>query len=73
MFSCELCEISKNTFFTEHFRVTASESLQSYIGHLEKNEQFLMQQISTLLIFAILLLISTWLAALGILGYSLLV
>ena len=24
MFSCEFCEISKNTFFTEHFRATAS-------------------------------------------------
>ena len=24
MFSCEFCEISKNTFFTEHLRVTAS-------------------------------------------------
>ena len=25
MFSCEFCEISKNTFFTEHLRTTASE------------------------------------------------
>ena len=24
MFSCEFCEISKNTFFTEHLRATAS-------------------------------------------------
>ena len=24
MFSCEFCEISKNTFFTEHIRTTAS-------------------------------------------------
>ena len=24
VFSCEFCEISKNTFFTEHFRTTAS-------------------------------------------------
>ena len=24
VFSCEFCEISKNTFFTEHLRVTAS-------------------------------------------------
>ena len=23
--SCEFCEISKNTFFTEHFWMTASE------------------------------------------------
>ena len=26
MFSCEFCEISKNTFFTEHLRTTASAS-----------------------------------------------
>ena len=25
MFSCELCEIFKNTFYAEHFRATASE------------------------------------------------
>ena len=25
MFSCELCDIFKNTFFTEHLRTTASE------------------------------------------------
>ena len=25
MFSCEFCEISKNTFFTEPYRVTASK------------------------------------------------
>ena len=25
VFSCELCEISKNTFFTEHFWATAFE------------------------------------------------
>ena len=24
MLSCEFCEISKNTFFTEHLRATAS-------------------------------------------------
>ena len=24
MFSCEFCKISKNTFFTEHLRMTAS-------------------------------------------------
>ena len=27
MFSCEFCEISKNTFFTEHLWTTASEFL----------------------------------------------
>ena len=25
VFSCEFCEIFKNTFFTEHFRETATE------------------------------------------------
>ena len=25
VFSCEFCEISENTFFTEHLRTTASE------------------------------------------------
>ena len=25
MFSCKFCEIFKNTFFTEHFQVTASD------------------------------------------------
>ena len=25
LFTCEICEISKNTFFTEHLRTTASE------------------------------------------------
>ena len=27
VFSCEFCEIFKNTFFTEHLRTTASEYL----------------------------------------------
>ena len=27
VFSCEFCEISKNTFFTEHLRTTASHPL----------------------------------------------
>ena len=27
VFSCEFCEISKNTFFTEHLRTTTSECL----------------------------------------------
>ena len=27
MFSCEFCEVSKNTFFTEHLRATASKSI----------------------------------------------
>ena len=27
VFSCEFCEISKNTFFTEHLRTTTSERI----------------------------------------------
>ena len=30
VFSCEFCEISKNTFFTEHLRATASEFCKIY-------------------------------------------
>ena len=29
VFSCEFCEISKNTFFIEHLRETASEHSNS--------------------------------------------
>ena len=29
VFSCEICEISKNIFFTEHLLATASEPLRS--------------------------------------------
>ena len=29
MFFCEFCEIFMNTFFTEHFRATASEVFKS--------------------------------------------
>ena len=30
VFSCEFCETSKNTFFTEHLQVTASEIVAEY-------------------------------------------
>ena len=30
MFSSEFCEISKNTFFTEHLWMTASEFFKNY-------------------------------------------
>ena len=29
MFSCEFCDISKNTFFTEHLRATASNIVKA--------------------------------------------
>ena len=30
MFSCELCEIFKNSFFTEHLQVIASDDLKFF-------------------------------------------
>ena len=36
VFPCEFCEISKNTFFTEHLWVTASGILKDFMN--EKNE-----------------------------------
>ena len=40
MFSCEFCEISKNTFFTEHLRTMASKKLQgkNYSSYLISNQ-----------------------------------
>ena len=37
VFSCEFCEIFKNTFFTEHFWTTASKKglLEEYLEHCE--------------------------------------
>ena len=32
VFSYEFCEISKNTFFTEHLRTTASELLSNFFS-----------------------------------------
>ena len=34
MFYCEFCEISNNTFFTEHLRMTASVSGKLHIDNL---------------------------------------
>ena len=36
VFSCEFCEISKNTSFTEHLWGTASELLLLFLSELEK-------------------------------------
>ena len=36
VFSCEFCEISKNTFFTEHLRVIASVSTSLYPTNFAK-------------------------------------
>ena len=33
VFSCKFCEISKNTFFTEHLRTTASGKTFSFIDY----------------------------------------
>ena len=35
MFSCDFCEISQNTFFTKHLRVTASDRLGIYKRRLQ--------------------------------------
>ena len=36
VFSCEICEISKNTFFTEHIWTTASMSSQHFGWDLDE-------------------------------------
>ena len=44
VFSCEFCEISKNTFFTEHLRATRSiktHPKQFYVGYVLKFIEFL--------------------------------
>ena len=33
VFSCEFCEIFKNTFFTKHLRATASRRMTSLVNH----------------------------------------
>ena len=38
--SCEFCEISKNTFFTEHLRATASGIPEYWIEHLLRKKRF---------------------------------
>ena len=40
LFSCEFCEISKNTFFTEHLWATASAGIYWFI-HIYEREPFL--------------------------------
>ena len=45
MFSCEFCEISKSTFFTEHVRATASRGIPNLyldrINHISSFEVLL--------------------------------
>ena len=36
MSSCEFCEISKNTFFTEHLWTTASERMRLYFSTIRE-------------------------------------
>ena len=58
MFSCEVCEISKNTFFTEHFQITASKFcliLRVWFSVIGLNYAEY-QKISTLLLFIIIAL-----------------
>ena len=40
MFSCELCEISQNTFFTEHLWTTASKTIWIDFGLNNKRKDF---------------------------------
>ena len=40
MFSCEFCDISKNTFFTEHFWKTASEYIVMAVVMIETGNNF---------------------------------
>ena len=37
VFSCEFCEISKNTFFTEHRWTTASDYKYDFVDNLNEN------------------------------------
>ena len=40
MFSCEFCEISKDTFFKEHLRPTASDFIRTLTLKLLKNSNY---------------------------------
>ena len=41
MFSCEFCEISNNSFFTEHFRTTASKKTYTlYVWFTYLHQQY---------------------------------
>ena len=38
VFSCEFCEIFKNTFFTEHLQTTASLNAVNILNFLSSNQ-----------------------------------
>ena len=40
VFSCEFCEISKNTFFTEHLRLLLAETIVSHEEFVQENQTF---------------------------------
>ena len=40
VFSCEFCEISKNTFFTEQFRPSDDETPKFYSAHYKAVSEF---------------------------------
>ena len=50
-FSCEFCKISKNNFFTEHFRPTASgdEQLPNDLVYIYIKKMILFQNITSVL------------------------
>ena len=58
MFSCEICEIFKNTYLEEHQRQTASEVLFSLLFHCESGiNQYAVQKTLTDVFGEILLLL----------------
>ena len=42
VFSCEFCEISKNNFFTEHLRTTASNYFKVIISEQPREVEFIL-------------------------------
>ena len=52
VFSCEFCEISNNTFFTEHLRATASVCCKKILCTLSRSR--LVQTLATTIFYSIL-------------------
>ena len=46
MFSCEFFKISKNTFFTEHIRTTASDDSKIFRTYLSNASNLQLSEIS---------------------------
>ena len=52
VFSCEFCEIFNNTFFTEHLRVTASDSMFYQKFSSFRNVQKLLRRETSILLYS---------------------